>query len=106
MQVSRDQASDFEPDGVAGLAVLPDFQSPGLHILGNADDHPVCAAQQNRSHDPVQNGHRHARAHGAQLCSANLDFTARQVLHPAKRLRSGVSSEWVTLWKIASLIPC
>ena len=78
MQISRDQASDLEPDRIARLSVLPDLESPGLHILGNADDHPVGAAEQNRSHDPVEHGHRQARAHGAQLCSANLDFTARK----------------------------
>ncbi len=78
MEISRDQASDLKPDGIAGLSVLPDLKSPGLHIVGNADDHPVGPAKQNGSHDPVQHRHRQARAHGAQLGPTNLDFTARK----------------------------
>jgi hypothetical protein len=78
MEISRDQASNLQPDGIAGLSVLPNLQFPRLHILGNADDHPVGTAEQNRHHDSVEHGHRQARAQGAQLCPADLDFSARK----------------------------
>jgi hypothetical protein len=76
MEISRDQASDLQPDGIAGQSVLPDLQFPRLHIFGNPDDHPVRTAEQNRSYDSVEHSHRQTRAHGAQLCSAKLDFSA------------------------------
>src|SRR3984885_13235830 len=52
MQISSQQAGDFETNRIARLSVLPDFQSSGLYILGYAHDHAVGTAEQNRSLDP------------------------------------------------------
>ncbi len=83
VQIASQQAGDFETNRIARLSVLPDLEPPGLHILGYAHDHAVGTAEQNGSLDPVEHGHRQARAHGAQLGSAHLDFTAwkRSIRH-------------------------
>jgi hypothetical protein len=78
MQISGDKARNFETHRIAGLPILPDLKSSALHIFGNANNHPVGTAEKDGSHDPVEDGHRLAGAHSAQLCSANLDLATRK----------------------------
>ena len=67
VQVFRHHAANLKLDCVAGVAILPDFKSARLRILGNTNDHPAGTAQQYGDRDPVHHGDRQARRRSAQL---------------------------------------